>query len=129
MFTHRSLSSVFFFCYFFRVCLCVCLCVYVCLSVCVCVCLCVSVFVCVCLSVCMCVCVCLSVCVCLCVSVCLCVCFNIMEKKNAHASAKNIDPCQPAQSAQVDMGGYFLLVANFLSVCQTTSLSHKLVGC
>ena len=33
---------------------------------------------------------------------------------NLHVFAKSVDPCQPAQSAQADMGRNFLLSLNFL---------------
>ena len=38
------------------------------------------------------------------------------KKRGVKASAKNIDACQPAQSAQADMGRHFLQSVNFLYV-------------
>ena len=35
-------------------------------------------------------------------------------KRGLNASAKSVDPCQPALSAQADMGRHFLLSVNFL---------------
>ena len=37
-------------------------------------------------------------------------------KRSLNAFAKSIDPCQPAQSAQADMGRYFSPSLNFLHV-------------
>ena len=37
-------------------------------------------------------------------------------KKGPNASAKIIDPRQPVQSAQADLGKYFLLLVNFLDI-------------
>ena len=45
---------------------------------------------------------------------------------NAHA--KNIDPRQPAQSAQADMGRNFVLSFKF-PACQRTILHHDVVSC
>ena len=44
------------------------------------------------------------------------------------ASAKSIDPCQPARSAQADMGRNFLKSANFLHLkAQRSSVHHDSV--
>ena len=43
-----------------------------------------------------------------------------------NAFAKSFGPCQPAQSAQTDMGRNFLLYVNF-SACQRTALHHNQV--
>ena len=44
---------------------------------------------------------------------------TITVKRELNASEKSIDPCQPAQSAQADMGRKFSLFFNF-SACQKT---------
>ena len=44
-------------------------------------------------------------------------------KRVLNAFAKSIDPCQPAQSAQADMGRYFSLNLN-LSAYQRVILAH-----
>ena len=40
-----------------------------------------------------------------------------MWKGSSLHPAKIIDPCQPAQSAQADMGRYFLLLENYVPLC------------
>ena len=48
---------------------------------------------------------------------------HALWKKGINAIAKSIDSCQPAQSAQADMG------RNFSQPCQRTILDHDSVSC
>ena len=49
------------------------------------------------------------------------------EKRGIEAYAKSIDPGQPAQSAQADLGRYFLILINFPHIKRTFLLKIHFV--